>query len=1351
MSDKKILLEGDDDDDDNALMMFGEGDDDDEEEEEDVDMTNNTMPPVKKEVDEAETPIDENDGKMKTIMNGDAPESVVDAAATTTTATAPTTATATTTTPNLHHHHHHLLPTSLPSISPFPHHNIGPTSDRLRNAMSRIAISPNKDAEAWQALITEAQSCYRSILPSLDKLLKKNYTNATTTNNVDDSLEIELLEKKLDWIESCYGALLHHFPYAISHYVQLVEIFLRLSAVTVEEEEQFGGGSIGSTSALGGGSGGMMMMASMLGGSGASAAGGVVGVGGAAGGGGGGSSSAALPSSLLFNPMLTTTDMGVSITPASLMMTSHMAQSGTDRQKMYDAKLDRIFKLCLGANTLDNITSSTGGAAGAAAGADITNATTIDGARSITGGLAPHSIDLWLLYIRKVTRDASRSTSISVPIPSPPPGYIPNAIQQGSVLHQQYDETLKSAYRERKDKLRECITKAYELALEKGAGFAQNNHLIWKRYVNYVKSWTDSTNYSQLAPPPPPLGTSSFIPPPPPPPDPAHDHTSSQKQLHLLRSIYQRGITHPMTGLDQFWQEYEAFERSHSESLGSVLIAEWLPRYQHARSIYLERNRVWNARELMMGRLAVPPVGYSEGDGLGRGGATVSSSGVGGSGGGGTGVGGSGGGGGTTSVDADDDFVTDSSGAGGGGKLTSSDATEYSAQIEEELRTLSKWRRRAAYERTNPERLNSSDFAMRVRSSYVEEVCAFARHPEVWYEWSQWELLHGGSTAATSAASNAMAPAKTVGGSGGEGKVGVGNALRAVAVLSLGMESLPDCALLALAQAEILERHFCGTTTLSEKHGKGESSDGMGECIEVLERLVHRSPTTLGFVLLQRLVRRHRGINAARDVFARARRTLRVRDEDMSFDNETEASAVSSEKKDDGLGLSDAKEVADGVGRGVASVQQRMVTNRLKATVGINEHSSSEVDKVQSTPSTNAGFITWHLYTAHATIEHRLGKNPKVAARIFELGLRKHRTFLSNPPYVLYYANLLLELNDEENLRSLLMRAVAACEEMDAVTSTGVGGSDAAVARKREMQRPLWDMMLKFESILSSRNKGNISTDISSIEARRRRALYGPSNEDVVMGGEGSPDDEEDRNLGTGLHKSSLNEQLIRVEGYDVASRIANGMGRLVDVLTVTGAIGNGEFDGTSKSLDFAAAATASLAAGGTASDLWGDDCAGGLSDICYIKRLRFQRDSRTRAAALALGFAGSNQGITSGKLLSRERTAGAAGQAAANPLALQNSPEWLRPLLLLLIPVPKFGKGTVKPPPHLTELALSTLRANSLPANRPIEISNGNTQKKRERDAGDSSDDDEDINTGGGYSHQFRSRQRLRLANAAN
>ena len=1222
-----------------------------------------------------------------------------------------------------------VLPTSLPTTSPFPHHNAGPTSDRLRNAMSRITSNPTRDAEAWQALITEAQSCYRTLLPSLHLLKTNNGGFAAADDNINNSIEnAESVSRKFDWIEGCYGALLHYFPYAISHYVQLVEMLLRLSALTIDEEEQCGQSG-----------GGGATMASLLG-SGAD-----------------GSSSVGGGGSALSDPVLTTTDQGVAISPSALLMHPVAASGATDRQRLCEHKIDNIFRLCLGINP--DGSPALHGKISPNQSIDVSHATGIDGAKTIMGGLARHSVDLWLLYVRKRSRDAARSAAIEVVIPPSPPGYVPGLAQQPSVLHRQYDDSLRSAYRERKEKIRDVVVKAYEAALDRGAGFSTNNHLIWRRYVNYVKSWTDVVNYNAYAhtllqwyPP----GSSPTLP----PPDPAYDQSTTQKQLNQLRSIYQRGITHPMTGLDQYWQEYEMFERSHSEALGSVMIAEWLPRYQHARSVYLERNRVWTLRELMAGRLAVPPVGCED-DGV-----------VGGGGGGGTGGSTSrtapgGGTTTTTTLDADDE---DHGGTGqiSGGMLGGSKPTleaELVIRMEDEIRTLSRWRRRAAYERTNPERLSSSELAMRVRASFAEEVCAFARHPEVWYEWSQWELLHGGSTAASSstttvAVSNGVNGAAISGGGGtsaassaaliapvvaGEWKSG-GNALRAIAVLTLGMEMLSDCALLAVAQAEILERHLSGTSDKTTTTTTTTENDNfMGGCIDVLEKFVHRSPTTLGFVLLQRLVRRHRGIHAARAVFGHARRTLRVREEDRSFDDEKESSATSaasSEKKDDTIGLHDAKDKNE---NGVI-VEHRIVTNRLNAFVGV---SHSNGDKYQSpVTANNAGFITWHLYMAHAIMEHRLGKNPKVAARVYELGLRKHRTFLSNPPYVLHYANLLLELNDEENLRSLLMRAVAACEEEEAVTSASIGGSDTAViARRREMQRPLWDMMLKFESILCSHsNKGNIAADISSIEARRRRALYGPNNEDVVMGGEGSPDDDDDRNLGTGIQKSSLNEQLIRVEGYDVASRIANGMGRLVDVLTVTGAIGNGEFDSSSKSIDFAAAASASLAAGGVSYDLWGDECAGGPSDVSYVKRLRFQRESRTRAAVSALGFGGINQG-TAGKLLtSRQLTAGAAGQASANSLALQSSPDWLRPLLLILPPVPKFGKSTVKPPPHLTEMALSTLRANPLPASRPVVMSYGNSNKKRGRDGGDSSDDDDGDNVGGGYSNQFRARQRTRL-----
>ena len=78
-----------------------------------------------------------------------------------------------------------------------------------------------------------------------------------------------------------------------------------------------------------------------------------------------------------------------------------------------------------------------------------------------------------------------------------------------------------------------------------------------------------------------------------------------------------------------------------------------------------------------------------------------------------------------------------------------------------------------------------------------------------------------------------------------------------------------------------------------------------------------------------------------------------------------------------------------------------------------------------------------------------------------------------------------------------------------------------------------------------------------------------------------------------------------------------------------------------------------------------------------------------------------------------------------------------------------KFGRGTVKPPPHLTEMALTTLRTNPLPASRPESTSskeNGANGKKRERDEGDSLGEENNA-TGGGYSDTFRARQRSRLS----
>jgi Suppressor of forked protein (Suf) len=92
--------------------------------------------------------------------------------------------------------------------------------------------------------------------------------------------------------------------------------------------------------------------------------------------------------------------------------------------------------------------------------------------------------------------------------------------------------------------------------------------------------------------------------------------------------------------------------------------------------------------------------------------------------------------------------------------------------------------------------------------------------------------------------------------------------------------------------------------------------------------------------------------------------------------------------------------------------------------------------------------ITWHLYAAHAAMEHRQNHLPKVAARIYELGVKCDPSFVAVPAYVQRYAQVLMEINDLTSLRSLLTKSVSACE---------VAGNKAAVAS-------VWDISLHFES-----------------------------------------------------------------------------------------------------------------------------------------------------------------------------------------------------------------------------------------------------------------------------------------------
>ena len=915
-----------------------------------------------------------------------------------------------------------------------------PTSSRFRNALNRITTNPQSDVEAWQALITEVNAIYRSI-PNI--------------HSVDAETQA-----KLDWVESCYGALLHNFSYAVNYYHAIAEMLLAQSARVGED-----GG-----------------------------------------------------------PLL---DYGMET---------------TRRAMRCEAKVEAVFVKMLGVDKEGN---------------------RVEGINPVKSGICSWSVDLWLLYIRKATRDAIRA-STSLPL----------------------DERPKS--------VRDATKKAYDTALSYAAS-AHKNHELWKAYVQYIRSWV---------------------------PDPTTntDHALAQQQMLDLRSVYKRLVVHPMTGLDQLWQEYEAFERAQNETLAQALVAELAPKYQHARSVYLERQRVFDVEDLQLDRLATPP------------------------------------------VEKDDE--------------------DYSSKMEEEHTLLNLWTTRCSYERTNPERLTPAELSQRVRQIFQEMACVLTRHPESWHMWSTWELL--------------VSVERT-------------KAEKAVAVLQLGQEHIPDCTLLAYAEAQIVEHH---------------NTDNPTRCMQVLERFLERSPNTLGFVLYQKMVRRYKGMDDARAVFAKARRTLA---DSIGTKSDNEASKTI-ETAEGEVEADVAEQLASKEKDNDLSKQRWVVTNRLDTSISgqsagdpyikegnpaKNQESIDETTNGHSAPQIPPGPITWHLYASHAMMEHRLNRSPEVAARVYELGLRKHASFLTKPPYVMRYAQLLLELGDTVNLRALLTNSVSACQAKE------LGSALAAI----------WDMTLYFESLLSGSDVASAST-LRSIEAKRHEALMGPDVEDVATGGLIGGTE----TALIGAQKSSISEQLVRTEGYEVSSSIVNGMSRTVDMFGVMGLWGSDDVNVSTR---------AKKRKGGSDADK-NEDISGGKSDASYQDRLAF----RERLSSGMAGEAAADSALGSKILSARERlqqgstAAMAGGGQSAMMLAIQQSPEWLRGLLLLL-PASRLRLPIVaKPPPHLTEMALTAITQNPLPAERPAD-----TESASGKQALANGDDSDDENGGkaGGYGQQFRSRQRTR------
>lgn len=73
---------------------------------------------------------------------------------------------------------------------------------------------------------------------------------------------------------------------------------------------------------------------------------------------------------------------------------------------------------------------------------------------------------------------------------------------------------------------------------------------------------------------------------------------------------------------------------------------------------------------------------------------------------------------------------------------------------------------------------------------------------------------------------------------------------------------------------------------------------------------------------------------------------------------------------------------------------------------------------------------TYHVYVAYASVAFCLDKDPKMAHNVFEAGL-KH--FMHEPVYILEYADFLIRLNDDQNIRALFERALSSLPLEDSV------------------------------------------------------------------------------------------------------------------------------------------------------------------------------------------------------------------------------------------------------------------------------------------------------------------------------
>lgn len=106
-------------------------------------------------------------------------------------------------------------------------------------------------------------------------------------------------------------------------------------------------------------------------------------------------------------------------------------------------------------------------------------------------------------------------------------------------------------------------------------GLSVDSYHLWRTYVEFIRSWPEQS----------PL--------------------DATKKINTLRKIYQRAVCTPFEQNDEFWNEYDNFEKSVNDPALDNARQDLSRLHKHSKSILNERKR--HVNNIVFDRLATPP------------------------------------------------------------------------------------------------------------------------------------------------------------------------------------------------------------------------------------------------------------------------------------------------------------------------------------------------------------------------------------------------------------------------------------------------------------------------------------------------------------------------------------------------------------------------------------------------------------------------------------------------------------------------------------------------------------------------------------------------------------------------